>query len=142
MSNIPSQYLALPGYKNIYDDGELRQAIAYAEVLSLANGGTGVVNSSVPKSAVIATDGTTGDKTIITSSNTGKQIYISSLYFMANSQALVTLKSGGTNISGQMNIISFPADFVKPLILGINQNFVINLGTAIAINGIAIYWEA
>ncbi len=41
MSNIPSQYQGLPGFKTVYDESVLAQAIAFAEVTSLINGGTG-----------------------------------------------------------------------------------------------------
>jgi hypothetical protein len=147
MTNIPSQYQILPGFRTYYDESELRIALAFVELLSFAGitgsgSGSGTISQIVPKSAPITTDGTTGDKTIITSSNAGKQIYLSSLYFMGTSQALITLKSGSTALSGQMNITSMASDFPKPLILGVNQNFIINIATVIPINGFAIYWEA
>jgi hypothetical protein len=88
----------------------------------------------------IATDGTSGDKVILTPS-LGRSLRISSLYFVANSIVGITLKATATAFSGAMQLTSHAADYPKPIALAVDQTFVINISVAVAINGYIIWWE-
>ncbi|MCC5618119.1 hypothetical protein LC605_24140, partial [Nostoc sp. CHAB 5836] len=88
----------------------------------------------------IATDGTSGDKTILVP-NSGKSLRISSLYFISATATSITFKSGSTAISGAMNLSSHAADYTNPIAITTGQNFVINIGSPVAIRGYVVWWE-
>ncbi|PHJ59594.1 hypothetical protein VF14_08975 [Nostoc linckia z18] len=88
----------------------------------------------------IATDGTSGDKTILTPTS-GKALRISSLCLTLGSATAITLKKTSTAISGVMTISDLVADFPQPVALAVDQAFVINVGSAIAVNGFVTWWE-
>ncbi|MBW4675967.1 MAG: hypothetical protein KME52_18670 [Desmonostoc geniculatum HA4340-LM1] len=89
----------------------------------------------------VATDGTSGDKTILTPTS-GKALRISSLCLVMSSATAITLKKGSTAISGAMTISELVTDFPQPIALAIDQTFAINIGSAIAVNGFVTWWEA
>lgn len=80
-----------------------------------------------------------GDRTII-SATTGKSIRISSLYFILQGAANVTLKAGATSISGAMSITEHAADYPQPLPLPTNTAFIINLSAAVTMTGYVIWY--
>ncbi len=98
-------------------------------------------SSPVANMTVIATDGTSGDKTILTPTS-GKALRISSLCLTMASATAITLKKTSTAISGAMNISDLVTDFPQPIGLAIDQTFVVNVGSAIAVNGFVTWWEA
>lgn len=84
-------------------------------------------------------ESTSGDRTII-SATTGKSIRISSLYFILQGAANVTLKAGATSISGAMSITEHAGDYPQPLPLPSNTAFIINLSAAITMTGYVIWY--
>lgn len=88
----------------------------------------------------IATDGNSGDKTILTPT-TGRALRISSLYFVSASAVNVTFKAGSTAFTGAMNLSTHAADYSEAIALGVDEAFVINVGSAVALNGYVIWWE-
>ncbi len=97
--------------------------------------------SPVANITPITTDGTSGDKTILAPTS-GKALRISSLCLTMASATAVTLKKSSTAISGVMTISDLVADFPQPIGLAIDQIFVINIGSAVAVNGFITWWEA
>lgn len=84
-------------------------------------------------------ESTSGDRTII-SATTGKSIRISSLYFILQGAANVTLKAGATSISGAMSITEHAGDYPQPLPLPSDTAFIINLSAAVTMTGYVIWY--
>lgn len=198
---IPIQYQA-NGYRTIYGDAELREAIAHIELLQklgLSGGGgggatsteadpgsdatkalsvqgvtngkplsvsatslplpigastsSGQTTTNISLSSIdsklspitasitaIATDGTSGDKTIIIPT-TGKALRISAICIQLPSLAAITIKKGAAAVSGAMSVTTAALEFNPPIGFNINETLVINIGSAVAVNGFATYWE-
>ncbi len=84
---------------------------------------------------------TAGDNLIISPSSELKSLRISGLYFVCASAVMITLKSDQIPISGAMSLTDHAVDYFHPLSLEPGKDFVINLATAIAVNGYVTYWE-
>ncbi|RCJ20136.1 hypothetical protein A6S26_05290 [Nostoc sp. ATCC 43529] len=91
--------------------------------------------------SAIATDATSGDKTILTPTS-GKALRISSLCLVMASATAITLKKASTAMTGAMTVSELVADFPIALALAVDQTFVINVGSAVAVNGFVTWWEA
>lgn len=81
-----------------------------------------------------------GNNTVITPT-TGKSLRILAVYFVAASSVAVTLRRGSTSISGTMNLTTHAGDFDYPICCGVDEPFVINLGTAVSCQGYVIWFE-
>jgi hypothetical protein len=84
-----------------------------------------------------------GDNTILTPTS-GKALRISSLYLVSSTAANITLKAGVVSpisISGSMPITYLAIDPKEPMMLSVNQTFIINLGSAVSVTGFVIWWE-
>lgn len=90
--------------------------------------------------SAIATDGTSGDKIILTPTS-GKALRISSLCLVMASATAITLKKTSTAMTGAMTVSELVADFPQPVALAVDQTFVINVGSAVAVNGFVTWWE-
>lgn len=82
-----------------------------------------------------------GDNTIIAVSSGTKSLRITSLTFTCGSLVTLIFKGGTSAISGAMPLTDFSCDYFYPISLAVGQNFVINTGTAVAVNGYVNYYE-
>ncbi|GAA6622909.1 hypothetical protein [Scytonema sp. NUACC26] len=83
---------------------------------------------------------TAGDNIIITPA-AGKSINISGLYFTCASSVAIVLKDGSTAFTGVMPLTDHANDYSYPLILNTGNSFVINLASAVSVQGYIIWWE-
>lgn len=86
-----------------------------------------------------------GDQIIITPA-AGKALRISDITFTAASLVSVQFKQGTTaqgqtTLSGVMPVLDHQNSYSRPLALAVDRSLVINLGSAVAVNGYVCWWE-
>jgi hypothetical protein len=81
-----------------------------------------------------------GNNTVIAAPGLGHQIKLYKLRLVANALVTMQYKSGASNISGPMYLLSISEDYDQyPITCGDNEAFIISLGDAISVNGYVVY---
>jgi hypothetical protein len=90
------------------------------------------------KTTPIQTTGS-GNKIIIPKKDT-QQIRIHSLNFIASDTTTIQFKFGNNYIaSGSMNLFSFSSDYTYPMVVPIDNDFIINVAEEVTLNGYVIW---
>lgn len=153
-SNLPSAY-PLPSSQEALLNGIATSVTQFTKGAGNVDGNTlrAVLVTNQPRLSTtlpnatmtsIATTGA-GDKTLLTPS-VGKALRISSITVTAANVVTVqfkqgTVAEGQSNLSGAMEISDLVSEFPRTIALVADRSLVVNVGSAIALNGYVTWWE-